>query len=288
MVKTIINKQEMYMDGYLKSNLDLLKQAVAKKWDGVGYVCGYEGDGKSVLASQIAYYLDPTYNLDRCVFTVQQFEKALDEAEKGQVIVFDEAYNTFSNNNRHDKFNKMIVSKLTMIRKKQLFILIVAPTFFDMNKYLVIHRSRFMIHVYSEELERGRFRFFNREGKHKLFIYGKKFENMYATKPAFIGRFTSFFPLPEKEYDIKKDEAIKAITKALKTKKYKNLTKAQIELAQNKLVLWMRNRKLLAKDYLSVLAEEFFLIKRDTYRKRLVAARDKVLDYKDGVAEEDD
>lgn len=202
-----VHGEEKYLAETLKKNMDGLKELVKKKWDGVGFICGYEGDGKSTLASQMAYYLDSTYNLDRCVFTGRQFLEAVDKAKKFECIVFDEAHNAFANTNRYEEVNKIIISKLTMIRKKQLFILIVAPTFFSLNKYLVVHRARFMIHVYSKGLQRGFLRFFNREVKHYLYIRGKKDENMYSAKPNFTTTFTGWFPLVEEAYESKKDEA---------------------------------------------------------------------------------
>ena len=207
MVLVKINGVERYIDGYLKNNLDNLNELVVNKWDGVGFVTGYEGDGKSWIANQIAAYLDPTYNIDRCVFTAKQFLDAVDNAKPFQCIVFDEAHAAFSNTNRYDEINKLIITKLTMIRKKQLFLIIIAPTFFDLRKYLVIHRSRFVIHAYANGIKRGFFRFFNREKKHKLFIFGKKNEDMYSVSPNFIGCYTAWFPLDEEEYERKKDEA---------------------------------------------------------------------------------
>lgn len=207
MVMVSINGKDYYFDGWLKSNLDELKALVNLKWDGLGFICGYEGDGKSWFASQVAYYLDPTYNIDRCVFTGKQFLAAVDDAKPFQAIVFDEAHNAFANTNRYEEVNRIIISKLTMIRKKQLFILIVAPTFFDLRKYLIIHRARFMIHVEAKGRERGYFRFFNRKNKHTLYVLGKKTENMYAIKPNFVARFTKWFPLDEEAYELKKDEA---------------------------------------------------------------------------------
>jgi len=47
MVKIDINGTERYYDGYLVNNLELIKQAVRLKWDGLFYVGGYEGDGKT-------------------------------------------------------------------------------------------------------------------------------------------------------------------------------------------------------------------------------------------------
>lgn len=205
MVKIEINGVERYYDGYLKDNLDIIKQAVVLKWDGVLFVSGYEGDGKSVLAAQVALYFDPTYELARCVFTPQQFMDAVDHATPGQAIVYDEAQDAFESTNR-DEQSRAIKSKMTRIRKKGLFIIIVAPDFWRINKYLFIHRSRCFIRVYAEGLTRGFFEFYNREKKHQLYIEGKRHEKILV-QANFRGRFTKWFPLDEDDYDHKKDAA---------------------------------------------------------------------------------
>ena len=141
-MKVPINGQEYYFDGLLVENLAALKKMVELNWDGVLFVGGYEGDGKSQFAEQLAFFLDPSYCIDRCVFTPQQFIDAVDNASKGQAIVYDEAQDVFDSSSFREKWTRLIKSKLTRIRKKNLFIIVVAPDFWRINKYLFIHRSR--------------------------------------------------------------------------------------------------------------------------------------------------
>jgi len=218
-MKITVNGKERYIDGYLLSSINILKEAVAKKWDGVIYVGGYEGDGKSEWAGQFAVIVDPSYCLDRCVFTPEQFVKAVDDAEVGQCIVYDEAQDVFESTNR-DKTAQMIKSKMTRIRKKRLFIVIVAPDFWRINKYMFIHRSRAFIRVYANGLERGYFEYYNREKKHELMIRGKRNEHL-CVPPSFRGRFTHWFPLDEEEYDTKKEAATRLVGKKESKKEQK-------------------------------------------------------------------
>lgn len=211
MVKVEINGESYYYDGLLIDNVNLLKEAVKKKWDGVIYVGGYEGDGKSILAEQLAFLFDSTYNITRCVFTPEQFMEAVDNAEPFQAIVYDEAQDAFESTNR-DSLAKAVKSKMTRIRKKQLFILIVAPDFWRINKYLFIHRSRAFLRVYADGLERGYFAFYNRDRKHRLYIEGKRTEKL-VVPPNFVGRFTNWRVLNDAEYESKKDEATETVGK---------------------------------------------------------------------------
>ena len=224
MVKTNIdvNGNELpctlYLDGYLKRNLDDLEKYVKLDWDGIGLYIGDEGDGKSVKAMQDALYLDHTFNLDKIVFTPEQFEKMVDTITKGSCIVWDEADALTSH-----WASEMLTSlkrKFKTMRDKNLKVLLVTPTIFDMNKYFIMSRTRYMLHIYANDFERGFFRFFNKDRKKKLYIHGKKDWNMGIVPPNFKGRFTNLpegFPLDFNKYKDKKHESTKKILGEKKT-----------------------------------------------------------------------
>ena len=92
MVKIQASEQHcIYYNKTLVENLNKVKKDVLKKnWDCFLIVDGIEGSGKSTLASQVALFLDSTYNLDRCCFTMDQFINVVNNATKGQAVVFDE------------------------------------------------------------------------------------------------------------------------------------------------------------------------------------------------------
>lgn len=215
---------EIYLDETLKNNLDDLNKIVNKDWDGFGLIVGYEGDGKSVFAQQVAYYLDANFNIDNIVFNIKQFKEATENAPPNSCIVFDES-DALAKNWQDTTLNELVAYAKRM-RSKNLFVLFVTPTFFDMSWYFAAHRSRFMLHVYSKGLQRGFFRFFNKQRKFNLYNDGKKYKNMYLNKnkyhkPNFIGRFTKIpagFCISEEEYNAKKDEATSEVLEANKEK----------------------------------------------------------------------
>jgi len=202
---------DKYIDGYLKSNLDVIIKRVDMNWDGIIYIGGFEGDGKTTLASQLCYYFDRTFNIDRVCFTANQFREVVENAKPKQAILFDESYLTFNTGSRMSKETRKVKSLLTMIRKKQLFIIIVAPTVFDIDYYIICFRSLALINVYADGLQRGFFSFYNRARKEQLYIKGKKTHDMRVTKPNFRGRFTKWNVLDSEEYETKKDEGIKDV-----------------------------------------------------------------------------
>lgn len=207
MVKVFKNtKNEYYMDGYLKENLDIAKKVIKKDWDMVFCYDGYEGSGKSIKAQQDAFYCDPTLKVERLAFTPFQFRKAIMNAKQYQSVIYDEAYTGLSSRATMSMINRALVSMLAEIRQKNLFVFVVMPCFFDLDKYVALWRSRALVHVYTgKNFERGFFAFYNIDRKKDLYINGKKYYSYFKPKPNFVGRFVNHYTVEKKEYlDLKK------------------------------------------------------------------------------------
>ena len=108
----------------------------------------------------------------------------------------------------------------------------IIPNFFQLPINYAISRSVFFVDVrFENKFERGFFRFFSFKKKKDLYIYGRKTQNYDCVKPDFIGRFTSGYVVPEKEYRaakyrdmIESEETVKAPTeRQIKTKLFKQL-----------------------------------------------------------------
>lgn len=200
---------EFYMDGFLRENLNVAKDVIRQDWDMTFVVDGAEGSGKSVFAMQMAYFCDPTITLDRVVFTPRELMKAVREATKYQAIIYDEAYTGLSARAAMSLINRTLVKMFAEMRQKNLFVFVVMPCFFDLDKYLALWRSRALIHVYTgKKFERGMFRFYNVDRKKTLYVAGKKFYSYHVPKPNFFGRFTNHYPLNQKEYRQKKLDSL--------------------------------------------------------------------------------
>lgn len=193
------------MDGYMKENLDLAKKVIKKDWDMLFVYDGNEGSGKSVKALQDAYYCDPTLTIDRVVFTPEEFKAAILNADKYTAVVYDEAYTGLSSRATMSLINRTIVTMLAEIRQKNLFVFIVLPCYFDLDKYVALWRSRALIHVRTgQEFQRGFFSFYNVTKKKELYVLGKKYYSYGRPKPNFYGRFTGHYTVDEEEYRKKK------------------------------------------------------------------------------------
>lgn len=216
MVKVFENTPaEYYMDGYLKIQLDRMKELSKNDWDFIIVIDGYERTGKSTLAQQIAKYLDNDFQLNQIVFNGGEFEKTAKSLDHHKVLLFDEGYGDLTSKKWMNKVNHSIVKMLTEIGYKNLYLIIVLPSVYDLVKYIAMHRSRVLIHVYDNNFERGYFAWYDKDKKKSLYIEGKKFYS-YSHKiapPNFIGRFTKHYTVDKQEYDKKKYENAERIEK---------------------------------------------------------------------------
>jgi len=107
--------------------------------------------------------------------------------------------------------NRSLMAVLAEIRQKNLFVFIVMPCFFEMDKYAAVWRSRGLFHVYTgDKFERGRVAFYNQSRKKKLYVIGKKFYNYNATKFNFYAKFNAGYAVPDEDYRAKKNNALQA------------------------------------------------------------------------------
>lgn len=215
MVKvTLKDGKEVYLDGILKRNLDLLKRVIKKDWDHVLLVDGEERSGKSVLAQQVmSYLINETIPLENICMNHEEFLTRIKKCQKNEAIIYDEGFEGLSNRSAMSRINRVLVKAIAEIGQKNLFVAVVMPSFFDLDKYYALHRSRCLLHVYADkEFNRGYFSFYGTERKKQLFVKGKQFYNYNTQKPAFRGRFTKPYMVDEKAYRAKKLKALEDTT----------------------------------------------------------------------------
>ena len=239
-------KHEYYMDGYLQENMDTAKKVIKEDWDMMFVYDGAEGAGKSTKAIQDAYYCDPTLTVDRITFTPFAFRDAILAATQYQAVVYDEAYSGLSSRGAMSLVNKSLVSMLTEIRQKNLFVFIVLPCYFDLDKYVALWRSRLLIHVYTAKgFKRGYFSFYNTERKKEMYMLGKKLYEYNKGKPNFKGRFTKYFPLDIDQYKKLKAKALKDRGSGVMSKEVQKIAQeAMFKVIQEKELGLTKDQKL--------------------------------------------
>jgi hypothetical protein len=108
---------------------------------------------------------------------------------------------------------------MMQMRQKNLLVILVLPTFFLLDKYAAIFRTRALIHVYENKGIRGYFRVYNYKKKIYLYLFGKQTYSYGGSKGTkhfittnFKGRFYGVFALGdesmEERYRAKKSKAL--------------------------------------------------------------------------------
>ncbi len=202
-----------YLEGWVKRRFDekVIPDLHKKDKDCIITIDGKEGTGKSTLGLQWCKYIDPTFNLKRVAFTPEEFRSAIYSAKQGEAVMFDEAFTGFSSRAALSGVNRTLVSLMMQIRQKNLFVVIVLPTFFLLDKYISLFRTRILAHVYETGGRRGYFRVFSGKKKRLLVLNKASRTYSYGIKTKKKGRFYGVFALGdefEAEYRKKKMDAL--------------------------------------------------------------------------------
>jgi len=184
--------------------------------DRIYVVTGREGLGKSKLARQLAYSIDPTISLDRIVFTSEDFKSAIKKAKKGQAIIFDECFRGLSSKGSISKENKELVELLMECRQLNLVIFLVLPSFFLLEKYAAIFRSTALFNVMASKknFKLRYFKVYNYHQKKLLYIFGKQMMDYSKPKIKKSWRFYNK-EVPSIDFDaykVKKEKSLHTTT----------------------------------------------------------------------------
>jgi|TARA_Y100000034_G_C6828665_1_gene373890 hypothetical protein len=210
----VVTDKKYYLDENLKKILDMCITRQKKKFDHLWIVDGDEGYGKSTMVLAPAYYLahqtGATFNVKENIFF--DLDKMLERAAttERQVFVWDEAAIGGMGMQWQSKTQQKLIQMLMVARKKGHFWFFVIPKFFKLNEYIVIDRAIGLIHVYShDDMTRGRFVYFDRKRKNKLYYEYRKKKIRNYKHYTFHGKFTNASHIIDMEvYDQLKDQAI--------------------------------------------------------------------------------
>jgi hypothetical protein len=175
---------------------------------------------QSVLAMQIGKYMEPNLNEDDVCMTAGEFVGRIMETNR-RVVIYDEAFTGLSSRKSLTDINNDLVSLMMEMRQKNLFVIIVLPTFFMLDRYVALFRARGLIHVYTRKNgKRGYYLFFNSHKKKLLYIWGKKLMSYRRPTTNFKGRFFDTYGISEKDYRKKKKKALENKERLSKSEKF--------------------------------------------------------------------
>lgn len=209
-------------DGLYEQTIKYVKPAVQiEDFDFVEVVDGEEGSGKSVFAQQVAKLRDPDFNIKNICFTPQEFVEAVTNAKKNECIVFDEGFTGLSSRASLSEVNNLLVSLMMEMRQRNLFVIIVMPTVFMLDRYVVLHRAKGLFHVYMDEGRRGFWKFYNRTALKYLYFTGKKYYEYSKAQYTSFGRFKRQYTVNEIEYRRRKTLAFSKKRRKTRADAYK-------------------------------------------------------------------
>lgn len=269
----LVNNKKIYLDGRLKTKLDLMLEYKKKNFDVPFLIDGAEGSGKSTLAMTCAWYLsNGEFSAENIIEGEEDIIEKLDKAKKGSVLMIDEGFLMFSSRDSMSKRQKALVQILSVIRQKNIILIIVCPSFFEMNKYVAVHRTKCLIHVYTKGFERGRFLYFDQQKKRLLYELGKVKNGSYnVVQGSFFGRFTDFKPDFLDEYMKTKE---KSLMEALR-KGYESSKRGKEDDIRIKAVLKMlESNPKMSKDEIG----SYFGVTGRTIRAWVKEAKDKEME----------
>jgi hypothetical protein len=241
MVTYVVNGKTYYIDGRLQRAIDEVVNELAKKdKDSVFVVDGEERVGKSVFAMGLgnyaAYKLGTKFDITNITLAPEEFRSRVMNAQRKEVIIYDEAHRGMSSSRSLSEINNILKDLMMEMGQRNLFIIVILPSFFLLDKYAALFRSRGLFHVYERRKQRGFWCFFNRKKKLKLYQYGKKDLNYNCMRwPYFRGRFIDSYPIDEIEYRKKKSESF--------TEK-KRTTRGEVWMAQRDQLIWILHKEL--------------------------------------------
>ena len=177
---------QYHMGDSLKPKWDNLKDGKLTKFDEDRFyvVDGQEGSGKSLFTIQQAAYIDPTIlenegkkMLPRICFTPEEFLYAIRHTKSTKdhtkVVIFDEAFRGMSSKGSISAVNKKVVQALMEMRQNNLVVFLVSPSFYLLELYPAMMRSKALFHVVKERNSKRRnVRIFGFKSKAQLYQIG--------------------------------------------------------------------------------------------------------------------
>jgi len=220
MVMVVVDNNTWYEDARFKSNLDIYLNNMEDNDDLVFVLDGPEGAGKSLRARQIGKYcadkLGTKFSDENIHFQLQEYLDFSLESPEYTVCVLDEARNVLNKKSSNSKINKKFTNYISECRKKRQVHILCIPAFHDLDKYIVLWRMKFVVHIIKSiekdsskwsgyALKRGTFKLFMNDDYLKdSYGYPYRYPKRYES----YGQFSDVEVFSKKEiklYDEKKD-----------------------------------------------------------------------------------
>lgn len=203
------------------SNLKDIAYAInVKHHDWVHMNYGIEGSGKSTLGMYACTKVDPSFNIDRIVFTMDQFKEALKDVKRGQAIMADEMAELMFSRDWNTKESKELVKYMMIMRHRNAFLWMNIPDFKYVDVYVRQGRLRSLTRTITRQ-RRSKFEGEYRNWRERGFFIGYTRKTVmqhlikgWRLKPLFMEEFPNMKKMGDDAarlvgfYDRKKDNFI--------------------------------------------------------------------------------
>jgi len=205
----------LYMDGYIKENLDVMAERIVDDMQFVGVLSGRGTvrNGKSTFAQHQGYYfthkvnelhgLKNKFDINNIVFKADDLIEKAFSLPKYSVLILDEGDDLTS-----QYYSKLAIKLRRFFRKcgqLNLFFILLIPDFFELPRAYAVTRSTYLVNVmFMGRFERGFFEFYSGEKKRQLYYKGRRYGDYNCVKEDFKGRFPKPYVVDEESYRKKK------------------------------------------------------------------------------------
>lgn len=227
------------------------------------FVCitGVEGTGKSTLGLQMACVIDPNFSIAQVCYEPVHFVRAIKEVKPGSCILLDEGCLFLFSREAMSDSNRLVVKLLTIMRQKNLVVIVCLPNFHILDTYLRDHRVQTLIHIN----KRGCFTVYVGRAIKILSKEGRRYKVIEGIKTPyglfFQGNFNKKFPETNgltrelyiehksKTFQIFLEDIERDLSKRAGDTEFLNLTQAKkvIPVSRNTLVKLIREGKVAGK-----------------------------------------
>jgi len=216
----------------LIKKLKRVKKDLDNDLDVVIIIVGDVGSGKSTLGRLCCRYVsNETFNPRKhMVRNVDDIKVVLQNAKKGDAVLFDEGSGIFGSTDTLTKKTKYANLVLDVCRQKNLFIVIIAPYFQRLGTSVAIDRSKFLLRTYLDKKtqKRGPMCYYKETLKEKLYYHIRKHGTLKGIKPTFRSKFGRD-DTQEEVYKKMKDETLNIVLDSFNGKdKEKPLSQTEI------------------------------------------------------------
>lgn len=241
-----------------------------------------------ILGSYASTCLKTKYGIDNICMTPEEFKKRIENADKNDVVIYDEAHRGMGSRRSLSEINNILVDLMMEMGQKNLFVIIILPTFFMLDKYPALYRARGLFHVYERKHKRGFWVYFNERDKLKLYRLGKKEFNYNCMHyPKFRGRFYNQYAVDKDEYIKKKAKSFENRIRVTRAETFKHDRDLLLYIIYKKWVNSSREISKILKEYHKSLNDRTIREILAEFEQNLTKIKDKVKEYGDEVLDTD-